>query len=488
MKAIIIMTLQVLFVIYSLPLYAENTAILTDSEQEYLRQNKILTYVSDPNWLPYEGYNSEYKHIGIIPEILQILKSNIDAEVNLQIKTLKSDSWQNSLKLAMSENVDILTSDPLDPALQDQFIPTDIYLSSPIVIIMTNDNSYISQLDYIKNKKIAVVKDYGYVKKLKQNYPEIHFLQVKTIRDGLLGVSEKKYDALLASASAATYSISQNALNNLTIVGSTPVNMEVSFFIKKNNALLLSILNKLIHTLASEDAHKVMTKWSVIKFTQKIDYELIFKLVTIFLIILIITITWNHQLKKSRNKINKLNKQLSEKVTELEMLSITDALTGLYNRRHFDKVFIDELNRAKRNNYRLVFAMLDVDHFKQYNDTYGHDHGDKVLIKIAKIMHTLTQRANEFAFRIGGEEFCIITSGIDDEIAFSFIDKLRLAILDSKIEHSGNSASDYVTASFGVVLIDNTKNLTTEAIYKTADKALYKAKESGRNKINVESI
>ena len=78
-----------------------------------------------------------------------------------------------------------------------------------------------------------MVKDYGYVKKLKQNYPEIHFIQVKTIKDGLLGVSEKKYDALLASASAATYSISQNALNNLTIVGSTPVNMEVSFFIKK---------------------------------------------------------------------------------------------------------------------------------------------------------------------------------------------------------------------------------------------------------------
>jgi len=473
---------------YSLPLHANDTAVLTDNEKKYLKQNKTLTYVSDPNWLPFEGYNSEYKHIGIIPEIMQILKSNSDADVNLQVKTLKSDNWQDALKLAMSQDVDILTSDPHDPALQENFIHTDVYLSSPIVIVMTNNNNYLPRLNYIKNKRIAVVKDYGYVKKLKLNYPAIKFLYVNNIEEGLLGVSEKKYDALLASASAATYSISQNGLNNLAIVGSTPINMEVSFFVQKNNTILLSILNKLIHTLPSEEVHKVMTKWSVIKFSQKIDYALISKLAAIFITILIITIVWNQQLKRSKNKIKELNIQLSEKVAELETLSTTDAMTGLYNRRHFDKVFIDELNRAKRNNNRFIFAMIDVDHFKQFNDTYGHDNGDKVLINIANIMQKLTQRANEFAFRVGGEEFCIITSEINNNDATALIEKLRLAIVDSKIEHSGNSASNYVTASFGVVFIENIKDLTTEVIYKTADKALYKAKESGRNRVNFISI
>jgi len=488
MKTIFTVVLKILFLIYTLPIHAEVTAILADSEKEYLKQNNILTYVSDPNWLPYEGYNSEYKHIGIIPEIIQLLKSNVNTEVNLRIKTLKSDSWQGSLKLAMSQKVDILTSDPLDPALQKQFTPSDTYLTSPVVIIMTNNNNYIPELSYIKNRKIAVIESYGYVKKLVKKYPKVNFLYVKSIKEGLLGVSEKKYDAFLASATAATYNISQNGLNNLSIVGSTSVNMEVSFFVKKNNVLLLSILNKLIHNLANKDVNKIMSKWSVVEFTQKTDYELIIKLGSFFLLVLIITITWSHQLKKSKKEISKLNKQLSDKVTELETLSITDSMTGLYNRRHFEKVFVDEFNRAKRNNYRLVFAMLDVDHFKQYNDTYGHDNGDKVLIKIAEIMQKSTQRANEFAFRIGGEEFCIITSDMDDEVAFSFIDKLRLSIFDAKIEHSGNSASDYVTASFGVILIDNMENLTTEIIYKTADNALYKAKELGRNKINLTSI
>ena len=259
-----------------------------DKEKEHLQQHEILTYVSDPNWLPYEAYNSEYEHIGIIPEIIQLLKSNTNTEVNLRIKNLKSDSWQDSLKLAMSQNVDILTSDPLDPALQKQFTPTDTYLTSPVVIIMTNNNNYIPELSYLKDKKIAVVESYGYVKKLEKIYPKISFLYVKSIQQGLLGVSEKKYDAFLASATAATYYISQQGLNNLSIVGSTSVNMEVSFFVKKDNVLLLSIINKLIHNLATQDVNKVMIKWSVVEFTQKIDYALIIKLGIFFLIVLII--------------------------------------------------------------------------------------------------------------------------------------------------------------------------------------------------------
>jgi len=483
MKNIITLSLTILALVYTLPLFAQNKVGLTEPEKEYLKQHKVLNYVADPSWLPYEAYNSKFEHIGIIPGVLQLIKSNTGTEINLNLSTLKSESWQNSLELATSQHVDILSSDPLDPTLQDRFIATDTYLTSPIVIIMTNNNNYVARLSYIENKKIAVVKDYGYVRKLQQHYPQVDFLFVKDIKEGLQGVSEQKYDAFLASATAATYRISQSGINNLSIVGSTRVNMDLSFFVKKDNVLLLSILNKLILSLAPEDIHKVMTKWSVVKFTQKVDYELIFKIVASFFIILTITFAWNQQLKKSKNKIKELNKKLTEKVDELEVLSTTDSMTGLYNRRHFEKVFLDELNRAKRNGYKLVFAMLDVDHFKKYNDTYGHDNGDKVLIKIGNIMQDFTQRANEFAFRIGGEEFCVISSNLDDKAAFSFVEKLRVAIVDSKMEHSGNSASAFVTASFGVVIVDTTQELTTEFIYKTADNILYQAKESGRNRV-----
>lgn len=490
MKIILAVAIQSILLFHTLSLYAASNIELNESEKEYLKQHNVLTYISDPNWLPYEGYDSEYKHIGIIPEIIKIIENNLDTEINLRIKTLKSDSWEETLEKSNQKKVDILTSDPQDPSLQKKFKHTDIYLKNPIVIVMTNNNKYVPQLKYIENKKIAIVQNYGYVKKLKEVYPQIDFKYVKSLDEGLFGVANKKYDAFLASATAATYNISKNGLNNLSIVGSTAVEMNISFFVNRDDTVLLSILNKSISKLKPEDVITVMNKWSVVKFTQKIDYKLITKIVVFFLGLLIIVFIWNHQLKKSKNKIDELNQQLSEKINELEVLSITDAMTGLYNRRYFEKIFSEELNRAKRNNYKLIFAMLDVDHFKQYNDTYGHGKGDKVLISISKIMQESTQRAHEFAFRIGGEEFCIITSDIDNEIASSYINRLRIAILDSKIEHTGNSASKYVTASFGLVIVncENTKDLTTDSIYKTADDALYRAKEAGRNKVELVSI
>ena len=261
--------------------------------------------------------------------------------------------------------------------------------------------------------------------------------------------------------------------------------MKISIFVNKNEEVLLDILNKSIENLQDNELNKVMDKWSVVKFTQKIDYELTIKITLVLLSLILLVFAWNYKLKEQKNQIKLLNEQLKIKIDELEVLSITDGMTKLYNRRYFDKVFSDELNRAKRKKHNFIFTMFDVDHFKQYNDTYGHDNGDKVLIQIAKVMQNFTHRANEFAFRIGGEEFCIITSEIDEETALKYIYKLMVAIEDSKIKHSGNSASEYVTASFGLIIIDfeQEHKLSTQEIYKMADNALYEAKESGRNNV-----
>lgn len=485
-----ILTAIVLLLIFSLSLYADTKLMLNETEKQYLGQHKTITYISDPSWLPYEGYDQEDKHIGIVTDIIKVLINDIDSEINIDFKYLKSASWKETLNIANLNNVDLLTSDPKDPALQKNFNHTTAYLSNPIVIIMTNNNQYVSDLNYLANKRIAVVESYGYVKELRDVYPQIDFLYVKSLDEGLIGVSSKKYDVLLASAAATTYNISKLGLNNLSIVGSTEVDMKISFFVNKDNMILFNIINKAIKNLKNEDINKIMIKWSVVKFIQKVDYKLIAKIVSISLGLIILALIWSYNLKKSKNTIDKLNKELREKIDELEVLSITDAMTGLYNRRYFDKIFAHELNRAKRKKHQLIFAMFDVDHFKQYNDTYGHDNGDKALIQIARLMHDFTQRADEFAFRIGGEEFCIITSEMDEDSAFEYINRLRIAIQDSKIEHSGNSASKYITASFGLVIIDFKKEhtLTTKDIYKIADNTLYKAKEASRNNVQIVSI
>ncbi|MFA6195459.1 MAG: diguanylate cyclase [Sulfurimonas sp.] len=176
----------------------------------------------------------------------------------------------------------------------------------------------------------------------------------------------------------------------------------------------------------------------------------------------------------------------------VEELSITDSLTKLYNRRHFDDIFDKSINKAKRDRNIFCLLFLDVDNFKKYNDTYGHQMGDNVLFNIARILKENMKRATDIAFRMGGEEFSAIYSVEDEKSAFAFADKIRQCIENDKIEHKTNSASLFVTASFGVIFVNFEKNnsmiVDKSVLYKLADDLLYKVKESGRNRVIVEEF
>lgn len=166
---------------------------------------------------------------------------------------------------------------------------------------------------------------------------------------------------------------------------------------------------------------------------------------------------------------------------KIEHLSITDALTGLYNRRYFYQIMPRELLRAKREQKSFAFGILDVDHFKRYNDLYGHLEGDRILKQIAGLLQDSLQRASDYLFRIGGEEFCFIVSGADERDIKCLLEQMTLEILALEIKHEGNTDTPFVTASIGLAYQEHTTDTHTENIVKCADDALYRAKEGGRN-------
>ncbi|MDO8454744.1 MAG: diguanylate cyclase, partial [Sulfurimonas sp.] len=169
----------------------------------------------------------------------------------------------------------------------------------------------------------------------------------------------------------------------------------------------------------------------------------------------------------------------------IEELSITDELTELYNRRYFNEIFEKELRRVQRDNKSITLLMLDVDHFKLYNDTYGHQEGDSVLAKIGKVLGEFANRAGDYAFRLGGEEFGLIYLSDNIHKAEEYALNIANAIENLQIPHAKNSASSFVTASIGVVFKDSQENLTLNDMYKIADDCLYLAKENGRNRVQV---
>ena len=127
--------------------------------------------------------------------------------------------------------------------------------------------------------------------------------------------------------------------------------------------------------------------------------------------------------------------------------------------------------------------MLDIDNFKKYNDMYGHSEGDKALKKVASILRINTKRANDFAFRLGGEEFAIITSNLFTDKIMKYAQKIRESIFNQKIIHKDNSDIGFLSVSIGVFNLEIKDSYCCDEIYKFADIALYRAKNSGRNKV-----
>ena len=167
----------------------------------------------------------------------------------------------------------------------------------------------------------------------------------------------------------------------------------------------------------------------------------------------------------------------------IEEISITDSLCGIYNRRHFDDLFHKIINASKRKNEVLCLIIMDIDYFKQFNDTYGHQIGDNVLKKVSQSLTESLNRADDYCFRLGGEEFGVIFKVDDKQKALFFANAIRTNIENLKIIHSSNKVSNYLTASLGVICKNANKIKNADVIYKEADDLLYQAKNAGRNKV-----
>ncbi len=167
----------------------------------------------------------------------------------------------------------------------------------------------------------------------------------------------------------------------------------------------------------------------------------------------------------------------------LVKLASIDPLTGIPNRRHFTNVFDVEWRRAKRGGTAISLMLVDVDYFKQYNDTYGHSAGDECLKKIAQGLYHSLKRPGDCAARIGGEEFAILLPETDALGAAIMADRIRMDIEKLNIPHSNSKGFDHATVSAGVATTTPSEKMDRQVLLNAADEMLYQAKERGRNQV-----
>ncbi|MBF0203206.1 MAG: diguanylate cyclase [Desulfamplus sp.] len=172
---------------------------------------------------------------------------------------------------------------------------------------------------------------------------------------------------------------------------------------------------------------------------------------------------------------------------KLEELAHLDPLTGIANRRYFGKTIYNEWKRGIREKGCLSIILCDIDYFKRYNDTYGHQQGDECLKQVASAIEKALRRPPDMVARFGGEEFIALLPNTELEGALHIAEQMRANILKLEISHSASDVSDYVSLSLGVASCIPTHETKHEALIEMADKALYKSKTNGRNRVSTTS-
>jgi diguanylate cyclase (GGDEF)-like protein len=194
------------------------------------------------------------------------------------------------------------------------------------------------------------------------------------------------------------------------------------------------------------------------------------------------------QALEARNEeLSRLRLALETANQRLKRLVAVDALTGIANRRHFDRALDRELRRGRRERQPLSLIFLDLDEFKRFNDTYGHTQGDEVLRRVALTLDETFRRGGDLVARYGGEEFAVVLPGVDTRRAGLYAERLRRRVWRLAIANAASQVSDRITISAGVATITPHApgfiDATPDALLRAADQALYRAKCQGRNRV-----
>ena len=190
-----------------------------------------------------------------------------------------------------------------------------------------------------------------------------------------------------------------------------------------------------------------------------------------------------YRMEKMTDFLHSSNQELQDENIKLGHMSLEDSLTKLHNRRYFEMQLEKEWKRAERQKSKLTMLVIDVDYFKLFNDTYGHAEGDSCLKLIAQQLKNSVMLPGDIVARIGGEEFVALLPEIDEAGALTVADIMKKKLQQAKLPHSESLVSEYVTVSIGMVSTYPGQNVSAMGLFNAADKALYRAKEKGRNQL-----
>jgi polar amino acid transport system substrate-binding protein len=466
-------------------IYKKKGKLLSLKEQKYLQKKKSIRYCVDPNWIPFEAIK-EGKHIGLSADYLKLFAKQYGVSFDL----VQTKSWKESLNKIKKHQCDILPLAMQTESRKKYLNFTKPYIDNPLVIATKKDEQFIATLDELSQKRVGIVREYAFLDVLRREYPNVNFVMVRNIEDGLKKVKEESLKAYIGPLTTVAYMIQKEFPSDLKIAGKVDMKLNLAVAVRGDDLMLFEIMQKMIENIHAEDAQKILNNWLSIRYEKGVDYALIYKIILIFITLFVIVLYFFMKLKKLHKELQiqhdslvAVNKLLVEKEQELQELATTDFLTQLYNRRYCIETGEKLFHLAKRKSKPLSVILFDIDNFKGVNDTYGHKIGDAVLVSLA-LKLSQNSRLSDIVCRFGGEEFIIILPDTTLKESFYIAAKLRQLINRIEIKVKEDKVLK-ITVSMGISTLNYMHDESIEDIIKRADEALYVAKNSGKDRIEV---
>ena len=447
-------------------LLADSRLQLSGEEQAYLDSVEQIRLCTDPDWMPYEAIHEGY-YTGIMSDFHQLWSEIIGKPIVLQ----PTHSWQQSLQFIQQKRCDLLSSAQDVKARRDYLTVTKPFIFYSFAVATQPDHDFIINLLQLVHHRFVMVDGYAGIDMIRQHYPDIEIITVETAKEGLKLVEKGQAFGFIDTVPSINYQTLKYGISHIKINGVLEQQYAMSVGVRKDLPALLSIYNKAIAFTRETDRQRILNNWLSLTFQYEFDYTFLWQVLSSVLVLLGL-FAYHYYV------IYRYNRQLEQANKRLHHMSHSDPLTGIPNRYYLNQSFQAELKRYQRYRHTFSVVILDIDHFKRINDSFGHVVGDEVIRRLSKLLISHV-RENDVVARWGGEEFLILCPETTRQGGQGLAEQLR-----KQIEQNDFALDTIeVTASFGITEY-RTGELIDDCINR-ADLALYQAKQTGRNKIVV---
>ena len=477
----------VIFILLLLTLFLPFSALAVNADDP-----DTLVLLGNEN-LPPIVYNDNEIAKGVAVDIAMAIGDKIGYNV-----IVLAVNWEQAQSMVLNGYADGLLHINPSPERNQLYDFSSPLLKSDFSIFVQDNNVTLRSIDDLRGKKVGVEPG-GYPITSLREYEGIDIEMIYEWETSFKNLSAGDLDAIIVDRWIGEYELAQSRILGVKIV-ENPIETQFSrIAVRKGDIETLALINSGLKEITEDGTvDKIMEQWQgkrVIYLTE--DYYQNFLLRSASLFLLLIALVAIYLVRKYRKLSKELEASVKERTRELhhanEMLkaanfklaqiSMIDGLTSIENRRAFDIAYNRAWKLCLRERMPLALIMIDIDHFKIFNDTYGHLSGDQALIRIAEIIKSIANRPGDLTARYGGEEFVVMLMNTTAEGAAVVAEKARRKI--EELEIKNKEIKTLITASLGVASVVPDNKMEPEELIVAADRALYKAKEEGRNKVMI---